>query len=234
MLAAGLGVMGWTLADSDLTHQLQLQIGVFCAGLFLACMFCHGELARLKPSPRYLTRFYLMVSLGGAIGSALVGLVAPLVLPAYFELALGLVACAGLLVFQVRRMHFVFVGLATASLLFSVGAAGWSIHNFYENTVLATRNFYGVLRVQEWNVGTATYHRSLIHGTILHGTQYPGPALERHPSAHNGLCHGSLVAFFFFFLGRECARRAHCCRGQDRDKPCLPRHVHVMLPISVS
>src|SRR5204863_7590039 len=31
MLAAGLGVMGWTLADTDLTHQLQLQIGVFCA-----------------------------------------------------------------------------------------------------------------------------------------------------------------------------------------------------------
>src|SRR5439155_7363965 len=57
MLAAGLGVMGWTLADTDLTHQLQLQIGVFCAGLFLACMFCHGELSQLKPSPRYLTRF---------------------------------------------------------------------------------------------------------------------------------------------------------------------------------
>jgi len=184
MLAAGLGAMGWTLADSDLTHQLQLQIGVFCAGLFLACMFCHGELSRLKPAPGYLTRFYLMVSLGGAIGSALVGLVAPLVLPAYFELAFGLVACAGLLVFQVRRMHFVFVGLATASLLFSVGAAGWSLHNFYENTVLATRNFYGVLRVQEWNAGAANYHRSLIHGTILHGTQYPGPALERRPTSY--------------------------------------------------
>src|SRR5208283_159986 len=87
LLAAGLGVMAWTLADSDLTQRLGLQIGVFCAGLFLACMFCHGELARLKPAPRYLTRFYLMVSLGGAIGSALVGLVAPLVLPAHFELA---------------------------------------------------------------------------------------------------------------------------------------------------
>ena len=37
-----------------------------------------------------------MVSLGGAIGSALVGLVAPIVLPAYFELAFGLVACADL------------------------------------------------------------------------------------------------------------------------------------------
>ena len=84
--------MAWTLADPNLTHELALQIGVFCAGLFIACMFCHGELARLKPAPRYLTRFYLMISLGGAVGSALVGIVAPLVLPAYFELAGGLVA----------------------------------------------------------------------------------------------------------------------------------------------
>ena len=52
--------------------------GVFCVGLFLACMFCHGELVRLKPAPRYLTRFYLMVSLGGALGAALVGIVAPM------------------------------------------------------------------------------------------------------------------------------------------------------------
>jgi SAM-dependent methyltransferase len=183
MLAAALGVMGWTLADSELTHQLKLQIGVFCAGLFLACMFCHGELSRLKPAPRYLTRFYLMVALGGAIGSALVGLVAPMVLPAYFELALGLVACAALLSFQVRRAHPVFIVLAVASLLFSVGAAGWSVHSFYENTVLATRNFYGVLRVQEWSVGAANYHRSLVHGTILHGTQYPGP-LERQATTY--------------------------------------------------
>ena len=184
MLAAALGVMGWTLADSDLTHQLRLQIAVFCAGLFLACMFCHGELSRLKPAARYLTRFYLMVALGGAVGSALVGLLAPIVLPAYFELAFGLIACAALLSFQVRRAHPVFLVLAVASLLFTVGAAGWSIHSFYENTVLATRNFYGVLRVQEWGVGTASYHRSLVHGTILHGTQYPGPSLERQPTTY--------------------------------------------------
>ena len=69
----GSAVMGWTLADPKLTHELAIQIGVFCAGLFLACMFCHGELVRLKPAPKYLTRFYLMISLGGALGSALVG-----------------------------------------------------------------------------------------------------------------------------------------------------------------
>lgn len=184
VLAAGLGVMAWTLADQQLTHELRLQIAVFCAGLFVACMFCHGELARLKPAPRHLTRFYLMVALGGAIGSALVGLLAPVVLHAYFELAFGLVVCAALLLFQVRRRHPVFVLLGTAAFLFSIGAAGFGIHEFYEYTVSATRNFYGVLRVQEWNAGTANYHRSLIHGTILHGTQYPSPELERKPTTY--------------------------------------------------
>src|SRR4029078_11214576 len=66
--------MAWALADTRLTHELELQVGVFLAGLFLACMFCHGELARLKPAPRDLTGFYLMISLGGAAGAAAVRL----------------------------------------------------------------------------------------------------------------------------------------------------------------
>ena len=48
-------------------------------------MFCHGELARLRPDPRYLTRFYLMISVGGALGAVLVAIVAPLALHGYFE-----------------------------------------------------------------------------------------------------------------------------------------------------
>jgi len=184
MLAAGIGVMGFTLADRSLIHRLELQIAVFCAGLFLACMFCHGELARLKPAPRHLTRFYLMVSLGGAAGSAIVGLLAPVVLPAYFELGFGLVACATLLVFQLRRQHLVFVSLAALALLFSLGSNAWAIWEFYDSTIFATRNFYGVLRVQEFDQGTPNYHRSLIHGTILHGTQYLEPKLERHATTY--------------------------------------------------
>jgi len=183
MLAAALGVMAWILADRSLAHKLELQIGVFCVGLFLACMFCHGELARLKPAPRYLTRFYLMVSAGGAVGSALVGLVAPLVLPAYFELAFGLAACAALLAYQVRRGHPVFVALAIVALLFTVGAGAWQIQEFFDGTLLATRNFYGVLRVQLYGAETSR-HRSLMHGTILHGTQYLEPDLARRPTTY--------------------------------------------------
>ena len=184
MLAAGLGVMAWTLADPKLTHDLGIQIGVFCGGLFLACMFCHGELVRLKPAPKYLTRFYLMISLGGAIGSALVGIVAPLVLPAYFELAGGLVVASLLLIWQVRRAHVVFSALAVVSALVTLGCTVWSITEFYDRTLVAKRNFYGVLRVQLYGADELTYRRSLIHGTIVHGTQYLAPAMRREPTSY--------------------------------------------------
>src|SRR5256886_239713 len=37
MAAASIGVMAWSKADPSLTFELILQIGVFCAGLFVAC-----------------------------------------------------------------------------------------------------------------------------------------------------------------------------------------------------
>jgi hypothetical protein len=184
MAAAALGVMAWSLADPKLTHELAIQLGVFCAGLFIACMFCHGELARLKPAPRYLTRFYLMISLGGAVGSALVGVVAPLVLPAYFELAFGLALCALLLLWQVRRDAMVLRGLAVAAIFATIGCAIWGIGEFYDSTILTTRNFYGVLRVQESGAGESNARRQLIHGTIMHGNQYLSPAFRRQASTY--------------------------------------------------
>ena len=184
MAAAAIGVMAWTLADPKLTHDLEIQLGVFCIGLFIACMFCHGELARLKPAPRYLTRFYLMISLGGAIGSAVVGIVSPLVLNAYFELAFGLVLAAALLLWQVREQIIVMRFLALAASLTATGCVVWGIQEFYDGTIFSTRNFYGVLRVQEAGVGTDNDHRSLIHGTIMHGNQYLSPAFKHQPSTY--------------------------------------------------
>jgi SAM-dependent methyltransferase len=49
-------------------------------------MVCHGELARRRPAPAYLTSFYLMVSLGGAVGGLLVGFAAPYLLNAVYDL----------------------------------------------------------------------------------------------------------------------------------------------------
>jgi hypothetical protein len=59
-------------------------------------MLLHGELARRKPVPRFLTLFYLMISLGGAAGGIFVALIAPHIFSTYLELHVGLVACAAL------------------------------------------------------------------------------------------------------------------------------------------
>ncbi len=77
LTALALPAMAWLVPSLELA----LAVPVYLAGLFVACMFCHGELARARPDPAHLTRFYLMISLGGALGAVLVAIVAPLVLP---------------------------------------------------------------------------------------------------------------------------------------------------------
>jgi SAM-dependent methyltransferase len=144
-------------------------------------MFCHGEL--VAAGAAYLT-LYLMISLGGAIGSVLIGIVAPLVLPAHFELAGGLVVLGALLVWQVRRDMLVFPLLATAGMLVAIGCAVWGIREFYDATIVTARNFYGVLRVQEFGSAESGYRRSLTHGTIMHGNQNLDDASRREPTTY--------------------------------------------------
>jgi hypothetical protein len=184
VLSAALAVMAWSIADPSVTHDLTIQLAVFAVGLFVACMFCHGELVRLKPAPAYLTRFYLMVSLGGAIGAALVGIAAPLVLPADFELNGVLVLCALLLFWQARRDPIVYPSLATVAIASTFGCAIWAITNFYDTTVVAKRNFYGVLRVQETGDEVNGKRRQLIHGNIMHGKQYLREDLKREATSY--------------------------------------------------
>ena len=64
--------MAYALSPSFAILPLALSIPLFCGCLFVCRMFCHGELAQLKPDPAHLTSFYLMCSLGGAMGSNLV------------------------------------------------------------------------------------------------------------------------------------------------------------------
>ena len=184
MVSAALGVMAWTLADAGLAHELQIQVGVFCVGLFLACMFCHGELVRLKPAPSYLTRFYLMVSLGGALGSVVVGILAPMLLPADFELGGALVFCALLLLWQVRREPPVYGVLGLVALLVTIGCSIWAVTEFYRSTIVVSRNFYGVLRVQEVGFSDEDRRRQLIHGNIMHGKQYLQHDLITQPTSY--------------------------------------------------
>ena len=176
-----LGGMAWGLTAERGVLAIDEAIPLYCAGLFLTCMFCHGELAAAKPAPRYLTRFYLVLSIGGAAGGMFVGLAAPKLFTGYLEMPLGLIACA-LMALAVTRHLFrhpltVWAPLAALVSAGACGYYGWQYDAFLkENTIHASRNFYGTLRVkQPLPDADADANRRLVHGVIMHGEQYIHP-----------------------------------------------------------
>src|SRR5262249_38537997 len=134
------------LEDSDLDPDIRIAIPLYGAGLFAWCVFCHGELARLKPSARHLTRFYLMMSLGGAIGAIFVGVVAPRIFTAYWELGLGLTLTAVLAAVALRRV-FILVPIAALAVAAACGFYALAQQREYRaGAHVLRRSFYGSLR----------------------------------------------------------------------------------------
>ena len=178
-VVAALVGTAWLLVDTELHYRLALQLSVFLPALFVGCLFCHGELYRLRPEPAQLTAFYLTVSVGGALGGLLVAVVAPLVFNGYYELGLGLAMLAVLAALRLadagRLAHY-----ATLATLFGVVAcAAYDGLREQRDVLVSERGFYGVLRVKEYNPGEEAHLRRLVHGTILHGEQYMHGELRR-------------------------------------------------------
>jgi hypothetical protein len=162
--------MSWGLSASRGVLDIGVAVPLYCIGLFFACMFCHGELAHAKPSPRYLTNFYLTLSAGGALGGLAVGLVAPRIFPAYFELPLALFALAALATWLVMANRTL-IGPAIIATV-ATAYSGWHYIDFLkQDTIVMQRSFYGTLRVRETGAGERQVRR-LLHGVILHGEQF--------------------------------------------------------------
>lgn len=173
------------------------QVVVYFAGLFFCCMICHGELVKLKPHPQYLTSFYLLISAGGAAGGLFVGVLAPLVFPTYLELhagILGSVALAALLYLRNRPAQNDSLRFEWRRVLIAVGvgsfAIGLAVHvdETFGDSIAVSRNFYGVLRVEEKNEtrDPKLHHRALMHGRIVHGMQFTAPYRQLLPTAYYG------------------------------------------------
>jgi len=200
LLAAGLAAVCVTLSQSN--PSIWILIPLYSATLFAACMVCHGELARAKPAPRYLTGFYLMLALGGALGGVLVGLVAPNVFDDLYELPIGMLALC-LLVFATlyldrssilharggRIAQLVLAGL-TAALAYAL------LQDYRANSAdlrLGARNFYGVLNVRDSGEGPEAM-RTLAHGTIIHGKQFLEGERRDWPTTYYGEDSGVALA----------------------------------------
>jgi SAM-dependent methyltransferase len=197
LLAVALGSMAYALSvDSTGSVPIRVMVPLFAMGLFTCCMVCHGELARLKPDPRYLTHFYVMIAAGGALGGVVVGLLAPHLFDAIYEMPLGLVACAVLVLWVLRQdadlkwfqrwrqpAPIVAAVLTVALAVF----VGLQIRDSVRASREMVRNFYGALRVRDSGPATqldAT--RTLTNGTINHGEQFLNPARRDQPTTYYG------------------------------------------------
>jgi SAM-dependent methyltransferase len=199
LLAASLGIMTYVLVQTttNRTAAVKAVVPLFCLGLFVCCMVCHGELARLKPHPRYLTHFYLTISAGGALGGILVGLAAPRVFHAYYELPIGLVACPALVLAALRldpELTGWFRGWRAAApaagalaTVVMAGYLGFQIDESLRHSRVLARNFYGGLRVWDSGpAGEAGSIRTFVHGAIVHGEEYLDPARRLLPTTYFG------------------------------------------------
>lgn len=196
LLVPVLAGMAHALAKEG-SHKLSILISLFAGGFFVCCMVCHGELARRKPAPNFLTSYYLMISLGGAVGGIFVGLVAPSIFSGYYELHVGIVASAFLLIAVLLReipfrtyrfpsLKIVLLALLTVALSIIVYATV-SIPKSSGKVRLAKRNFYSCLRVVDWDLENPwEASRELVDGVITHGAQLLHPLRRRQPTTYYG------------------------------------------------
>ncbi|HEX6295562.1 MAG TPA: fused MFS/spermidine synthase [Burkholderiales bacterium] len=178
---AALGLMVPAMAWAIPSLDLELAVPLYFAGLFVACLFCHGELARLRPDPAHLTRFYLMISLGGAAGAVLVAIFAPLLLRGYFELGIALVALSGLLMMGLRK-RAIWAGVAV--MLATTGFVLRGAYDYMDGVRAIERDFYGVVRTADHEQPIP--YRVMYHGAIMHGGQLLGDSFRNTPADYFG------------------------------------------------
>lgn len=195
LISCGFGYI--TLEMPSQLSIIQL-IAANAALLFAISLFCHSTLYAQRPHPRYLTSFYLMLSVGGVLGGVLVSLVAPAIFPDFWEYPLGLLLSAALAViagFRSRSrwfhplrfpMAFTFLALALFTFL--------TVWQWVNSSVYMSRSFYGVLRVRKMTHESILVY-NLVHGRIIHGSQALGKTYGSRPTRYYSPSTGVGLAF---------------------------------------
>ncbi|NCW00970.1 MAG: hypothetical protein EBW20_03855 [Betaproteobacteria bacterium] len=166
-------------ADSLALFQVS---GLYAAGLFVVCMFCHGELASLKPHPSRLTGFFLAMSLGGALGALSIAIAAPLLLDGYYELHLTVAGVAAMLLWRSLQAAW-FWRLGSGGLLIGVLVLiNQQLDDYRLGIREMERNFYGVVRTRDYP--SEPGFRYMLHGAINHGGQLQGEPFEMMPATY--------------------------------------------------
>jgi hypothetical protein len=212
ILFAPAGADGAGTTTSAVVEGPQIYVGFIpflatnLAAVFGICLLCHGELARQRPHPRYLTSFYLMIAAGGALGGVAVALAAPRVFDTFaeWELAMfvGTIATLGLVLHALvnraipadgqtsqsaerplaARLLLVALLLPASFVLLDVVEY---LHSPKQGVQFQGRNFFGALTVRQRNPeNTSTRNFVLLHGVTVHGSQFVVPERRGQPTTY--------------------------------------------------
>lgn len=186
LLLAGFGA--WHVTQSAGTGFF-IELGVGLALILFGCWTIHARLYRLRPANEQLTRYYLFISLGGAIGGTVASLVCPSVFNTVAEYPAALVLLMIPVVFEI---HHVFVKWGAGPLNLKAVAVGvlafaGFVYMFSSvangRVIREERNFYGTGRVlsQHMHVtGGEDYIAHMFeHAGIQHGMQAVEPFYRR-------------------------------------------------------
>ncbi len=188
LFLAGAAVMLPVMAWYGESLDLWLVAPLYAAGMFVCCMVCHGELYRLRPGPRYLTTFYLMIAVGGALGAFIIGIGAPTLLNGYYELGITLVVCSLLFAWRTRRAPWWTMAAAAAVCVVTTVFAVQNVIEYGTDVRVMARNFYGVVRTRDFS--DPVPFRTMYHGSINHGGQLLDPAYRRQPTTYFSVTSG--------------------------------------------
>ena len=178
---------------------IAFQVLGYSAVCFGAAMCCHGELARSKPGPQKLTMFYLLISVGGALGGVFVAIIAPRIFVDFYEFQFGLIAAILFTILAYGAQVKSEVGESGSSggalvkfgvimllgflvVIFEGSFVGVRLAGDREDDVfLKSRNEYGTLTIHDYDD-----LRKLNHGQIEHGYQFKDLPERIEPSSYYG------------------------------------------------
>jgi hypothetical protein len=181
MFSSVMAVIYCLVRGVDLGYKWQI---LAYSGVLLGCaMCCHGELAASRPATRFLTHFYLSISIGGALGGLFVVVIAPLIFTQYWEFHFGVMACVLAAFWAYRRamqlrisfQFWILLVVGGVVVLFSGGVgviALWKRTSGIDDVVMRSRSFYGVMSINDRSLPELGKYRALVNGQIRHGLQF--------------------------------------------------------------
>jgi spermidine synthase len=205
LLPSALGGVAYLIVDRTKDVPIIVSIPLYCLTLFVGAFFCHGELYLRRPAAPYLTQYYLLIAAGGALGSMFVGVLAPLIFNGSYEMAWSLVYTAALAAVLMWRQHWAWRIFWPAAAVILISVVVMQHRSDREDAIVQVRSFYGTLRVTDEAADDGGRYRTLIHGTIQHGTQFmASEELRRLPTTYYSRNSGVGLAL------------DNCCKGRAR------------------